>query len=126
MKQRKMPFRADHEITQGFNDGTVTIYEVQDGAEPGRQPKPVLKEKVAVRFCELKLGINRIYMSRQAQAEVERLIRVPVVNVSPQDVAVTRDGRQYRISTIQKAYVFPPSLDLALTKIEQTMEVLPK
>lgn len=121
----KAPNRPKHEITQGFNDGIVEIYDVQDMAKPGYEPVEKLEEKIKLRHEEQRLGINRIYQSRQAQVEISRVIRVPNVGgVSPQDVAIL-EGKQYRIDTVQKVMdVFPPCMDLALVKIEQEYEVM--
>ena len=47
-----------------------------------------------------------------------------VESISNQDVAVTETGKQYRIDYAQSvADVWPPSLDLSLTKVEQEYEV---
>ena len=121
----KAPNRPNHEITQAFNDGIVTIYDVYDAAKAGYAPQEKLMEKIKLRFAEQRLGINRIYQSKQAQVEIVRVIRVPVAGtVSPQDVALL-EGKQYRIDTVQKVMeVYPPCVDLALTKIEQEFEVM--
>ena len=126
---RKTPFRASNEITQTYNSGTVKIYSVTDGAKPGYQPKKKLPDvpKYTLQFEERALGIKRIYMSRQAQAEIVKVIRVPRVDISTQEVAIIHDGKAYEISTVQVAQgVFPPSLDLSLKKLEQMLEVMPK
>ena len=125
---RKTPYRANNDISQTYNSGTVKIYTVSDGAEPGYQTKVTLspKPKYSLQYEERALGINRIYLSRQAQAEILRVIRVPRVNISPQDVAITEDGKRYEISTAQLVKdVFPPSLDLSLKKVAQNLEVIP-
>ena len=124
---RKAPFRPSNEISQQYNDGVVKIYTVKDAAAPGRQPVEQLELKYTLRFEERALGINRLYLSRQNQAEVERVIRVQRVNVSNQDVAITHDGKQYRIDTVQAVMeVYPPSLDLSLRAVEQNFEVMPQ
>ena len=124
---RKTPFRPNNEISQQYNDGTVYIYTVTDGALPGYQPVEKLELKHTLRFENRKLGINRIYLSRQQQAEIVKVIRVPRVQVSPQDIAVTHEGQQYRIDTVQDAVgVYPPSLDLSLRVIKQKFEVMPE
>lgn len=73
----------------------------------------------------MRLGINRAYLGRQNQVEIERVIRVPHTGkVSPQDIVITEDGKKYRVDLIQIAEgVYPPSEDLTLTKIEQRLEV---
>lgn len=123
---QKAPNRPKHDISQSYNDGIVNVYSVTNIAQAGYKPKQGLVLKVNLRFDEQRLGINRLYMSRQYQAEIERLIRVQRVNnISSQDVAVI-DGRQFKIDTVQSVKdIYPPSLDLALTKIEQEYEVMP-
>ena len=126
---RKTPFRASSEITQTYNSGTVRIYTATDGAKPGYQSKRKLSDtpKYTLHFEERALGIKRIYMSRQAQAEIVKVIRVPRVDISPQDVAIIHDGNVYEISTVQAAPgVYPPSVDLSLKKLTQNWEVMPE
>ncbi len=122
---RQMPFRPGNEISQSYNSGVVTVYRVTDGARPGFAPAPVLEKKAVLRYEEQRLGLTRLYLSRQNQVRVEKVIRVPRgPEVSSQDVAVTEDGRQYRIDAVQLAdRVRPPSLDLTLTKAEQVYDV---
>lgn len=122
---QKAPNRPKHDVSQSYNDGVVKIYKTKNKSEPGYKAAYELIFCCNLRFNEQRLGINRLYLSRQNQAEIERLIRVQrVKNISSQDVAVI-DGRQFKIDTVQSAKdIYPPSLDLALTKIEQEYEVM--
>ena len=121
---RRTPNRARADITQPFNDGVVVINEVSDAAKPGYRPQKALREKIRLRFAEQRLGIGRIYQSKQAQVEIIRVIRVPAVGeISPQDVAILAN-KQYQIDTVQRVLeMYPPCVDLALAKIEQEYEV---
>lgn len=121
---RQNPFRPGNEISQAYNDGLVSVYKVTDVGEPGYAPVPRLELRVKLRYAELKLGILRFYSAKQNNAKVERVLRVPRrPDISTQDVAVTEDGRQYRIGLVQLAKdVFPPSLDLTLEAVEQDYE----
>lgn len=121
----KAPARPkDNGITQPFTSGVVTIYTVTDSARPGYQPVQTLSEKMRLRYEEQRLGIQRYYVAQQNQTEVERVIRVPRAGaITNQDVAITEDGRQYRIDLVQSADVYPPSFDLTLAKIDQVYEV---
>ena len=122
---RKVPFRPSNEISQSYNDGTVKIYSVSDSAPPGYQPKKKLQLRFTLQYEECALGITRIYQSKQANAEILRVLRVPRVNISPQDVAIIHDGQAYEISTVQLAVdVYPPSLDISLKKLTHDLEVL--
>ncbi len=123
----KAPNRPNHKVTQAFNDGVVTVYSVEDGAAPGLRPVPMLLEKVRLRYQERYLGINRLYSGRQNQVEIQRILRVQKVPwISSQDVAITEDGRQYRIDSVQNVLdVYPPCLDLTLAAVDQTYEVTP-
>lgn len=125
MRIWKAPNRPNNAISQTYNSGVVTIYAVTDAARPGYKPTQKPEKKMALRYDEQRLGINRAYLGRQNQVEIERVIRVPHTGkVSPQDIVITEDGKKYRIDLIQIAEgVYPPSEDLTLTKIEQKLEV---
>lgn len=124
-RQWRAPHRPDNEITQELNSGVVYIYSVEDSAQPGYQPKPSLTLKLTLRYEEQRLGINRLYLSRQNQAEIEKVIRVPRQDsISNQDVAILESGSQYSIDYTQTVQdVYPPCLDLSLVKVEQNYEV---
>ena len=124
-RQWRAPHRPDNEITQELNSGVVQIYSVEDSAQPGYQPKPALKLKLTLRYEAQRLGINRLYLSRQNQAEIEKVIRVPRQDsISNQDVAILESGSQYSIDYTQTVQdVYPPCLDLSLVKVEQNYEV---
>lgn len=134
--QRKAPFRprAATEISQAFNDGMVTVYDVRDEAVMGFMPSPVYQVKTTLAYQERKLGIKRYYDARQNQVRVERVIRVPKpsgvfqpegdvpepMRITNQDAARTEDGKLYRIDLVQSVPdVYPPSLDLTLAVYEQ-------
>lgn len=117
----KAPNRPNHEITQPYNDGMVTIFAAKDVAKPGYAPQVELTKKVTLPYAEQRLGIQRYYQGMQNQIEIERVIRVSKsVQVNSQDVAQTEDGRKYRIDLVQNVLdVYPPSLDLTLVKVSQ-------
>lgn len=121
----RAPNRPNHEITESYNDGIVNIYTVQDGAAPGYRPVPVLVLVKRMRYQERYLGINRLYSGRQNQVDIQRIVRVQKVpGVYNQNVAITEDGQQYRIDSVQDVIgAYPPSLDLTLATVEQEYEV---
>ena len=122
----RAPNRPNHEITEYYNDGIVNIYTVQDGAAPGYRPVPVLVLVKRMRYQERYLGINRLYSGRQNQVDIQRIVRVQKVpGVSNRNVAITEDGQQYRIDSVQDVIgAYPPSLDLTLATVEQKYEVM--
>lgn len=120
----KKPYRPREraEVSQSYTDGVVTIYAVSDGAA-GRLPQPVLTKKLRLDYQERTLGVQRYYAAAQNQIKAERVLRVPrgPVEITSQDVAVTEDGRRYRIDLVQKAKdTWPASLDLTLVAYRQT------
>ena len=120
----KIPRRKADEISQQFNDGVVDVYSVSDEALPGYQPKPHLTKKEHLFFSEQRLGINRLYLSREHHAEILKVVRVPRRPISPQDVAIIGKNR-YTIDAVQSvADVYPPCLDLSLTALKQEFEGL--
>lgn len=123
---RNAPFRPREErITQGYNDGVLTVYAVSDSARPGYQPVEKLLPKAVLRYEEQRLGLQRTYLAKQAQVDVERVVRTPrFPGISSQDVAVTEDGRQYLIDLVQSVDgVYPPSMDLTLARLAQKYDV---
>lgn len=117
---QKKPTRPNNQITQQYNSGVVEIFRTQDAAAPGYQPEAELISKGELRYEEQRLGINRLYLSRQNQMEIQRVIRVPRRPIDSQDVAVTEDGCRYCVDTVQSVEgVYPPSLDLGLVKVSQ-------
>lgn len=123
----RAPNRPKHEITQPFNSGIVTIYGTTDTAKPGYAPEISLKKKCVLRYEEQRAGINRHYAAKQYNIKVERVIRCPqgAQEITTQDIAITEDGRQYKIEQVQLAKdIWPPSWDIALVRITQKV-VLP-
>lgn len=123
---RQIPFRPDdRQITQSYRDGVVRIYTVTDAAQPGYQPRPALTLLETLFYQERRVGLQRYYAGKQAQVQVERVIRTQTrPSVNPQCIAVTEDGTQYGIDLVQQVTdVYPASMDLTLTKIEQKYEV---
>lgn len=120
----KAPNRPNKAISQTFNDGIVTVYAVSDTAQPGYKPKQELVQKVALRFSERRLGIERYYNGRQNQIDISRVVRTPkYIQVSNQDVAIIQ-GVQYRIDLVQHTFdVYPPSMDLTLVRIQQEYKI---
>lgn len=120
----RAPNRPNHEITQDYNDGVLTVYAVQDAAPVGYLPQNRLAEKCKLPFAEQRVGVTRHYAARQNQINVERVLRIPrVAGVTNQDVAITHDGVQYRIDQVQTVPdVYPPSLDLTLVRYTQGVD----
>ena len=122
---RKRPTRPETEIIQTFNSGFVRIFSTRDAAPVGHSPVVERTAKCTLRYEEQRLGINRLYLSRQNQAEIVRVVRVPApqgITISSQDEAQTEDGRRYLIDTVQAAYSWPPALDLALRAVEHDFD----
>lgn len=121
----KAPNRPTHEVSQPYNDGVVTIYAMTDKAEPGNKPTIELTRCVTLHYAEQRLGITRFYAAAQAMSQVERVIRVPRHDtVNSQMMAITEDGRKYRIDLVQSTEnVYPPSLDLTLSRVTHEYEV---
>ena len=123
---RKLPFRPGNEISQTYCDGVVKIYAAGDGANPGYQPVIRVSQKYSVPFDERVLGINRLYLGRQNHVELQRVLRIPRINVSTQDLAQTHDGKWYEIDSVQSVEgIHPPSLDITLKAVAHKVEVIP-
>ena len=117
----KAPNRQIGKVTQSYNDGVLTVYDVSDTAAAGRMPKKTLTEKITLRYAEQRLGISRYYSAKQNQTEVERVVRVPRTSaITNRDMVKTEDETYYGIEMVQSVDdIYPPSLDITLSKTEQ-------
>ena len=117
----KAPNRQIGEVTQSYNDGVLTVYAVSDTAAAGRMPKKTPTEKIPLRYAEQRLGISRYYSAKQNQTEVERVVRVPRTSaITNRDMVKTEDETYYGIEMVQSVDgIYPPSLDITLSKTEQ-------
>ena len=114
------PTRKTNEISQQFNDGFLDVYAVEDVAPAGYQPKLHLTHKLHLMYDEQRLGINRLYLSRQNQAEILRVLRVPRRPISTQDVVKTHDKCWYSVDAVQSVPdVYPPCVDVSLKTLCQ-------
>lgn len=105
---------------QTHNDGIVKIYRVDNVAQPGNKPKEGLVLNHTLRYKERTVGLTRVRLALQTGAEVSYVLRVPRLReVSPQDVAIPNDGRQYKITRVQYPEdTNPPAMDLELERLE--------
>lgn len=110
---------------QTHNDGAVKIYRVDNIAQPGNKPKEGLVLKSTLRYKERTVGLTRTRLALQTGAEVSYVLRCPRLrDVSPQDVAIPNDGKQYRITLVQYPEdTNPPAMDLELERLEQDYAV---
>lgn len=120
----KAPYRAKGEVSQRYNDGVVRIYSVEDTAAPGYAPVETPTLKITLRYEERRLGITRYFSGQQNQLQIDRVLRVQRAGkITSQDIAVTEDGQNYRVDLVQSVPdVWPESMDLTLSKIEQIIE----
>ena len=60
-----------------FDDGILTIYKIENTAQPGQMPVEGLTEKDRYYYGFDTLGINRFYTALQAQQQIEAVVNVP-------------------------------------------------
>lgn len=81
-----------------FDDGILTIYSVENIAEPGMMPVAVLTEKAKYYYGFDTLGYNRFYTALQAQQQIESVVNIPGWgNILATDICALDDGSQFRI-----------------------------
>lgn len=105
---------------QQYRDGLLTVYQVTNAAAPGAAPVEKLHRKVQLPYEERMIGVKRLYLAQQAEDRLDLLLRVPWrPGIAAQDVVIpTMDGKQYRITNIQKVLdIEPPPMDLSLARI---------
>lgn len=98
-----------------FDDGILTIYKVENTAQPGQMPVEGLTEKDRYYYGFDTLGINRFYTALQAQQQIEAVVNVPGWgDIAATDICTLDNGDQFRIVMRQ------PTLDdngLRITKL---------
>ncbi len=112
--------------TQTYNSGALSVYRVENAAEGGKMPKDKLTVKLPLlRYEERTVGMARYWAGMQNTAQITRMLRVPKhTGVSPQDVVITDDGKQYKIEQIQYIEdVTPKSMDLSLERVTKNYDV---
>ena len=123
----RTPYRPTHDVSQPFNDGVAYFYEQQNIADDGDKPELQATLKGKLPFENQRLGINRLYLSRQHQAEIVKVIRVERRNIAIHDLVVIDQNQTYSVDSIQDVLdVLPPSVDVALVRYERNLEVLPR
>ena len=114
-------------ITQTFNDGVLTVYEVGNIAGLGNMPKEGLIQKFTntIPYEERTVGVTRFIANKQEQSIIEQLLRIPRINgIAREDVVIPIDGEQYRIKQVQSINdVEPKCLDLSLEKVVTKYEI---
>lgn len=117
-------------ITQTFNDGVLSIYEIGNIASPGNKPKEGLIQKEKFKgktlpYEERTVGVTRFIANKQEQSTIEQLLRIPRVGgIARENVVIPIDGEQYRIKQVQAINdVEPRCLDLSLEKVSVAYEI---
>lgn len=123
---RKMPFRPGNDrIAQTYNDGFVDIFSCDDQSTPGYQPKIRATHVARLNYEKQFLGITRVYQSRQAHAEIKKVVRVPRGPVTVFQLARDHDGTWYKVELVQEPEnIWPASVDLSLSAVANEVEVL--
>lgn len=114
-------------ITQTFNDGVLTVYEVGNIAPLGDRPKEglILRFDNSLPYEERTVGLNRFTANKQENTLIEQLLRIPRVNgIARENVVIPVDGEQYRIKQVQAINDLEPRcLDLSLEKVVTKYEI---
>lgn len=115
-------------ITQTFNDGTLSIYRIDNTAAPGKMPNETLTIKQqGIRYENRTVGMTRFWQAAQADVRMDKFIRCPkLIDVHALDIVQTENGEQFKIEQIQYPRdVYPPCMDLSLSAIKVRYELNP-
>lgn len=81
-----------------FDDGILTIYTVENVAEPGMMPVEGLVEKEKYYYGFDTLGFNRFYTAMQAKQMIESVVNIPGWGeIKATDICALDNGDQFRI-----------------------------
>ncbi len=105
--------------------GLVTLYALENIAEPGFMPVEKLVEKGTAYYSYSTAGITRIYAAMGANREFDMVIRCHNMTELPEGVkyAIPEDGKQYRIDPAQPIYD-ADAIDLTLVRLEDFYDVV--
>ena len=111
-----------------FDDGILSVYSVEDVANPGAMPVSGLAIKDQYYYGYDQIGITRYYAALQATQQVDAVVNIPGWNnVRNTDVVILQDHPevQYQVNLVQ------PTFDenglrimkLTLERMSQTYDV---
>lgn len=120
-----LPNRITGDISQTFSDGYVEIYKTRNTAQRGYKAdvQIIPGSQVKYRFAEQRVGINRYYSAKQANVQIDRVVRIPYAGeraVATDEIAVVNgdESLKYRIEQVQIVNdTNPKSIDLSLSLI---------
>lgn len=106
--------------------GLVTLYALENTAQPGFMPVERLVEKGRAYYSYVTAGVTRIYAAMGANRQFDLVIRCHNMVALPDGVkfAVPEDGQQYRIDPAQPIYD-EDAIDLTLVRLEDYFDVEP-
>lgn len=106
--------------------GLVTLYALENTAQPGFMPVERLVEKGRAYYSYVTAGVTRIYAAMGANRQFDLVIRCHNMIALPDGVkfAVPEDGQQYRIDPAQPIYD-EDAIDLTLVRLEDYFDVEP-
>lgn len=106
--------------------GLVTLYALENTAQPGFMPVERLVEKGKAYYSYVTAGITRIYAAMGANRQFDLVIRCHNMIALPEGVkyAIPEDGQQYRIDPAQPIYD-EDAIDLTLVRLEDYFDVEP-
>lgn len=112
-------------VIQMREGGIVTLYALENTADPGFMPVEKLVEKSTAFYSKSTAGITRIYAAMGANREFDMVIRCWNMTELPPGVkyAIPEDGNQYRIDPAQPIYD-EDAIDLTLVRLEDFYDVL--
>lgn len=104
--------------------GILTIYALQNIAQPGRMPQEKLVSIGTAFFAYRTIGVTRMYAALGANREIELLVRCwnTVYPEGGKYVTLNDDETQYRID-IAQPIIDEDAVDLTLVRLEEFFDV---
>jgi hypothetical protein len=102
--------------------GMLTFYSLENVAPKGLKPSMKLVEVAKAYYSERQVGVNRMYAALGANHRIDALLRCYNTEINNSWVAITEDGKQYQIDTMQKV-IGKDAIDLTLVYVEKTYEI---
>lgn len=109
-----------------FDSGLLVICDLQQKAVNGGMPKKTLVEKGKSFYGNRTISATRMYQAQGADAQIDKLIRVPFdTEVQPDDYVVFEDDTQYRVDVVSDVIIRRDlrAVELTLIKLGENFNV---
>lgn len=116
-----------------MTEGLAALYILDENSKNGEMPRYALVKVCDDYYAEQRVGVTRLYAALGANQRIDKLVRIYNETEMPEttdsagvlrqaEYIILEDGRQYRISAIQKA-IGEDAFDLTLERLGDNYDI---